>query len=68
MPLKWNFNLTPATPARLPQSRGVNLTQSRLRLDSLLQQRKASIETIDKKDNGGRATGTKVIITLKEKA
>lgn len=50
------------------QSKGVNLTQSRLKLDSLLQQRKASIETIDKKDSDGKATGTKVTITLKEEA
>lgn len=48
------------------QSKGVNLTQSRLELDNLLQQRQASLETIDKKDKNGTATGTKVIITIKE--
>ena len=48
------------------QSKGVNLTQSRLKLDNLLQQRKATIETIDKKDENGKATGTKVSLTIKE--
>ncbi len=48
------------------QSKGVNLTQARLELDNLLQQRQASLETIDKKDETGTATGTKVIITIKE--
>ena len=32
------------------QSKGVNLTQSRLELNNLLQQRKAKLEIIDKKD------------------
>jgi two-component sensor histidine kinase len=48
------------------QSKGVNLTQSRLELNNLLQQRHAKLELIDKKDVSGQATGTKVIITLKE--
>src|SRR5436190_251866 len=48
------------------QSKGVNLTQTRLKLDNLLQKRKASLETIDKKDENGNATGTKVIFTIKE--
>ena len=48
------------------QSKGVNLTQSRLELDNLLQQRQAKLETIDKKDQQGKARGTKVIITLPE--
>ncbi len=48
------------------QSKGVNLTQSRLELDNLLQQRQASLETIDKKDEKGIVTGTKVIITINE--
>lgn len=47
------------------QSKGVNLTQSRLELDNLLQQRQASIETIDKKDEMGKSTGTRVIIKIK---
>ena len=46
------------------QSKGVNLTQSRLELDNLLQHRKAKLETIDKKDGDGKASGTRVIITL----
>jgi LytS/YehU family sensor histidine kinase len=48
------------------ESKGVNLTQSRLKLDSLLQQRKAGIKIIDKKDENGRAAGTRVIISLTE--
>ena len=48
------------------QSKGVNLAQSRLKLDNLLQQRRAAIETIDKKDETGKATGTKVILTINE--
>jgi len=48
------------------QSRGVNLTQSRLELDNLLRQRQAVLETIDIKDEKGMARGTKVIITIKE--
>ncbi|HET9746988.1 MAG TPA: hypothetical protein VFP97_14825, partial [Chitinophagaceae bacterium] len=45
-------------------SKGVNLTQSRLELDNLLQQRKAKLEIFDKKDDRGKAMGTKVIIML----
>jgi len=48
------------------QSKGVNLTQSRLELDNLLQQRQAKLEIIDKKDEQGIATGTKIIISIKE--
>ncbi len=48
------------------QSKGVNLTQSRLELDNLLQQRQAKIDIIDKKDEKGLAAGTKVIITINE--
>ena len=48
------------------QSKGVNLTQSRLELNNLLQQRQANLESIDKKDENGMATGTTVIITIKE--
>ena len=47
-------------------SKGVNLTQSRLELDNLLRQRKAKLEMIDKKDENGVATGTKIIITINE--
>ena len=48
------------------QSKGVNLTQVRLELDNLLQQRQANLVTIDKKNERGAATGTKVVITIKE--
>ena len=48
------------------QSKGVNLTQSRLELNNLLQQRQAKLEIIDKKDDDGMAKGTTVIITIKE--
>jgi two-component sensor histidine kinase len=48
------------------QSKGVNLTQSRLELNNLLQQRQAKFEIIDKKDGSGTATGTTVIIKVKE--
>jgi len=47
-------------------SKGVNLTQSRLELDNLLQQRRAGLEIIDKTDENGKATGTKVILTINE--
>jgi sensor histidine kinase YesM len=46
------------------QSKGVNLTQSRLELDNLLQQRKAILKTIDKEDSVAKNVGTKVIIKL----
>jgi anti-sigma regulatory factor (Ser/Thr protein kinase) len=48
------------------QSKGVNLTQSRLELNNLLQQRQATLEVVDKKDENGIGTGTKVIISIKE--
>ena len=47
------------------QSKGVNLTQSRLELDNLLQQRQAGIEIVDKTDENGKAAGTKVVLTYK---
>ena len=47
-------------------SKGVNLTQSRLELDNSLKQRNAKIEIIDKKDESGNAIGTKVIIKIQE--
>ena len=46
------------------QSKGVTLTQSRLELNNLLQQRKAKLEIIDKKDVNGTATGTTVVIKI----
>ena len=48
------------------QSKGVTLTQFRLELDNLLQQQQIKFEIIDKKDKYGKATGTKVILTIKE--
>lgn len=48
------------------QSKGVNLTQSRLELNNLLQQRQANLQLIDKRDENGLSTGTKVIITFKK--
>lgn len=48
------------------QSRGVNLTQARLKLDNLLQQRQATFDIIDKKDKDGSGAGTVVVITIKE--
>ena len=47
------------------QSKGVKLTQSRILLDNLLRSREVVIETIDKKDDDGNATGTSVIIHFK---
>ncbi len=48
------------------QSKGVNLTQTRLELNNLLQQRQAKLEVIDKKDENGVTTGTMVIMNFKE--
>ena len=48
------------------QSKGVNLTQSRLELDNMLRQRRAQLEMIDKKDEKGLASGTKIIIIINE--
>ena len=48
------------------QSKGVSLTQSRLELDNLLQQRQAQIEIIDKMDSKVATMGTKVIIKITE--
>ena len=48
------------------QSKGVTLTQSRLELDNLLQQRQAEIEIVDKADDNGKAAGTKVVLTINE--
>jgi LytS/YehU family sensor histidine kinase len=48
------------------QSKGVNLTLSRLELNNQLQQRNAKLEIIDKKDENGMSKGTTVIIKIKE--
>lgn len=46
------------------QSKGVNLTLSRLELNNLLQQRKAKLEIIDKYNEIGMPAGTAVVIIL----
>lgn len=48
------------------QSKGVNLTQSRLKLDNLLQQRQAHLDIIDKNNDQGMACGTTVILKISE--
>ena len=48
------------------QSKGVHLTQSRLDLNNALNQRNASLEIIDKKDESGKSIGTKVILVFVE--
>ncbi len=45
-------------------SKGLNLTQSRLELDNLMRSRNATMTFTDKKDEKGNAAGTKVTITL----
>jgi len=42
------------------------MTQSRLEIDKLLNEREDTIRIIDKINNTGQAEGTKVIITFKE--
>jgi len=49
------------------QSKGISLTQSRLELDKLLNDREDTIHILDKKDKNGKPEGTTVIITFKEK-
>ncbi len=48
------------------QSKGVHLTQSRLDLDNILNQRNGSVEIIDKKDAEGKPAGTKIVLTFIE--
>ena len=48
------------------QSKGIGLTQSRLELDKLLNEREDSIFIIDKEDESGKPLGTKVVIIFKE--
>ena len=48
------------------QSKGVNLTQSRLELDNLLKQRQAKLQILDKKDSNNKDIGTKVTIKFPE--
>jgi anti-sigma regulatory factor (Ser/Thr protein kinase) len=49
------------------ESKGIGMTQSRLELDKLLNEREDTIQLIDKKNANDIAAGTKVIITFKEK-
>lgn len=58
--------LTKTRSASVHHSKGVNLTQSRLILDNILQKRNASLQYIDKRDNEGKAVGTKVVISIIE--
>jgi sensor histidine kinase YesM len=44
------------------ESKGINLTRSRMKLDNILSQRKTTINIIDKKNNQGQNEGTKVIL------
>ena len=60
--LKSKFKHQPSTH----QSKGVKLTQSRLDLDNALNNRSATVETIDKKDENEIGAGTTVILTFKE--
>jgi LytS/YehU family sensor histidine kinase len=48
------------------QSKGIGLTQSRLELDKLLNEREGSISIIDKENGSGEPEGTKIVITFKE--
>lgn len=48
------------------QSKAIGLTQSRLELDKLLNEREDAIFIIDKEDETGKPDGTKVVITFKE--
>jgi LytS/YehU family sensor histidine kinase len=48
------------------QSKGVNLTQTRLELNNLLQQKQAELVVIDKRDENAVAAGTTIIIKIKE--
>lgn len=48
------------------QSKGIGLTQSRLELDKILNEREGSIHITDKKNENGKAEGTKVIIQFRQ--
>ena len=48
------------------ESKGEQLTQARLDLDNLLNERNAKIEIIDQKDENSKPTGTTVILSFKE--
>jgi anti-sigma regulatory factor (Ser/Thr protein kinase) len=46
------------------ESKGEHLTQARLDLDNLLNERSAKVEIIDKKDSNGKSCGTTVILNF----
>ena len=48
------------------QSKGVHLTQARLDVDNVLNERNATVEIIDKRDELGKSTGTTVILKFEE--
>lgn len=48
------------------ESKGVHLTQMRLKVDNKLNERNASVEIIDKKDETGNSLGTRVILKFSE--
>lgn len=48
------------------QSKGVNLTESRLKLDNLLKSRQAHLDIVDKKDNNEAPSGTTVVLKISE--
>ena len=48
------------------QSKGIGLTQSRLALDKLLNNREDAIHIIDKADTEGRPGGTRVVLTFEK--
>jgi sensor histidine kinase YesM len=48
------------------ESKGIGLTQSRLELDRLINEREDTILISDKKNSEGRSSGTTVVITFKE--
>ena len=46
------------------ESKGINLTQNRMELDNIMNERKTAIDIIDKKNSYGQGQGTKVILQL----
>ena len=48
------------------ESKGEHLTQARLDLDNLLNERNAKIEIIDRKNDRNESLGTKVVLMFSE--
>ena len=48
------------------QSKGVHLTQARLNLDNLLNERNRDMQVLDKKDEHGTSLGTTVILSFNQ--